>query len=98
MGASDEKKTTQKRTSLDIHAMRGEVDKDLHATPGQLSDMEAGKKTTFTTSEKSTWTRADDKAKNEEMAGLQKDMMKKPRGHLRQTRDGTSREKSTNKI
>ncbi len=94
MAETDEKKP-QRRSTLDIHSENSSISKDLHATKDQLSGT-AGRKTTFNTNEKSTWVQSEAKAEGEELAGLQKEMMKKPKGHMRQSHDGRSREDKSN--
>ena len=89
----DEKK--QRRSSLDIHADSGSISRELHQ--GGLSGT-AGRKTTFNTSEKSTWVQSDTKARGEQLAGMQKESMKKPKGRQNQEREGRRHEDSSDKI
>jgi hypothetical protein len=94
-GKMEDEKPKQRRSSLDVHAQDSSISRELHA--GGLSGT-TGRKTTFNTSEKSTWTQSEAKAEGENLADLQKEMMKKPKGHQRQDRTGKSREDSSNKI
>jgi hypothetical protein len=91
----EDEKPKQRRTSLDVHAQDSSISKELHQ--GELSGT-TGRKTTFNTSEKSTWVQSEAKAEGEQLADLQKEMMKKPKGHIRQSHDGRSREDKSNTL